>query len=230
MYTLAGGLTHELSQPLSGIRGYAEGLLIGLEEGLPISQDEIMRSLETIIGQVERIDRLLMQVRNYSDQDQRNTARACNIADIIDDSLTTVRAQFAARQLVVEWEPPEETILIYTSPHDLSEVIQHILNNAADAVLAREHTTSAQRCIHIVVEPHSHSGGPQIIISDGGIGMEPSILKRACEPFYTTKSPQHGVGLGLAICTSLLHQQKLNSPSTAHITKARARQLFSSNR
>ncbi len=142
---MAAGMAHEINQPLGGIRGFAEGILIGLEEGWDISTQEIIAKMRRIISEADRIDELIQGVRSFADDGGR--------LDLV----------------------------------------------AVDALTA---TQAAVRLMGTRLQAH----GVEIAVSDNGIGMDDATLAQAGEPFFTTKGPDRGVGLGLATVRGVLAQ------------------------
>jgi signal transduction histidine kinase len=77
-------------------------------------------------------------------------------------------------------------------------IVSNLVANAAHAIAESG---------SIRIESTQVSGRCRITIQDDGAGMAPEVLERMFEPFFTTKGPGHGLGLGLALCRTLLHKQ-----------------------
>src|SRR5690606_38619997 len=91
---------------------------------------------------------------------------------------------------LVEWEavPPDLTVSAVEADFVVS--LRGLINNAIDATRAKGSVTVAAR-----------RDGYQVVlyVEDSGCGMEATVLERAAEPFFTTKAPGQGVGLGLFV-------------------------------
>lgn len=202
---MAGGMAHEINQPLGGIRGFAEGILIGLEEGWDISSAEIKEKMRRIIVEADRIDDLIQGMRSFADDEAR--------LDIIDVDLSTV-VKAAARLMGtrmqahgVDWQTRTQglPVRVRANPFALQEVVQILLSNASDACLERHGRNGG--CVTTIIDGGVSPEDPVTLsIADNGSGMDATTLAKAGEPFFTTKGPDRGVGLGLAMARSILTQ------------------------
>jgi len=204
---MAAGMAHEINQPLGGIRGFAEGLLIGLEEGWDISQQEIMAKMRRIITEVDRIDDLIQSIRAFSDENARGEV-------VVVDALTATQAAVRLIGSRIQTHGIELAVtshgikpLVRANPFGLQEVVQILLSNASDACRDITPPGHRQAVIAIAVDGAATLADPVVIsITDNGAGMDAATLARAGEPFFTTKGPDHGVGLGLAMVRGILAQ------------------------
>jgi two-component system, cell cycle sensor histidine kinase and response regulator CckA len=202
---MAAGMAHEISQPLGGIRGFAEGILIGLEEGWDISEEEIITKMRRIIAEADRIDELIQSVRRFADDGGRLDLVAVDALTAVQAAVRLMGTRLQANGIELEVTARGLSTRVRANPFGLQEVVQILLANAGDACAAPG--DSAVRRIGILVDGGVAATDPVVItVADSGIGMDEATLAQAGEPFFTTKGPDRGVGLGLASARGLLAQ------------------------
>ncbi|MFP2931370.1 sensor histidine kinase, partial [Pyxidicoccus sp. 3LG] len=98
---------------------------------------------------------------------------------------------------------PEDPIAVVFNRRQLEQVLVELLSNAADAV---EDVKDRPRRIHVGVELPDMFGdfGPRMFVKDTGIGIFEDELQAVFEPYYTTKAPEKGAGLGLTVARALV--------------------------
>jgi signal transduction histidine kinase/ActR/RegA family two-component response regulator len=220
--TLAGGIAHDFNNLLTPILGYSQLTLESLPPGHASHAD-----IEAIVTAAGRARDLVKQILNFS---RKGTAerRCVTLEAPVREAVQLLRASIPSTiELRCEIHDAARTVLA-----DTSQVHQALLNlcgNAAqaldlqpgkiivslepvevDATLARK-------------RPHWRPGRyVRLSISDTGPGIEPTLLPRIFDPFFTSKGPGEGTGLGLAVVHGIMHahegavtvETKLGSGST----------------
>jgi signal transduction histidine kinase len=204
---MAAGMAHEINQPLSGIRGFAEGILIGLEEGWDISKQEILEKMKRIVDESDRIDSLIQSVRGFADENARLEMMRVDLYQVVQAAMRLWGTRLRARGIELSLTCTA-TAWVRANPFALQEVVQIVLTNAGDACLARVTKDNDHGGhIAIAIDGGADEHSPAIIsIHDNGIGMDAAILARVGEPFFTTKGPDRGLGLGLSVARGILAQ------------------------
>jgi signal transduction histidine kinase len=202
---MASGMAHEINQPLGGIRGFAEGILIGLEEGWDISKDEIIAKMRRIISESDRIDELIQGVRGFADDGNRLETVDMDVLTAVKAAVRLMGTRLQVHGIGVTVSSVGLAPRVHANPFGLQEVVQILLSNAGDACLAREVSGPGQ--VEICVDGGTCGSDPILVcVKDNGIGMDDGTLVKAGEPFFTTKGPDRGVGLGLAMARGILTQ------------------------
>jgi len=188
-------LAHEIKNPLTPIQLSAERLEHKLAAKLDSEPDRAMlsRSVATIVAQVQAMKQLVDEFRDYA----RLPAAQLHPLDL-NALVLEVLGLYAAPQeqgrLVAELEPALPAIEGDVS--QLRQVIHNLVQNALDAVEPR-----ADGLVRVVTETARNDGGElravRLRIIDNGGGFSEKVLKRAFEPYITTKAK--GTGLGLAV-------------------------------
>ena len=202
---VAAGVAHEVNTPLSVIQLETELVLDLIESGTPDPSCVEMSALQ-IQQEVQRIKRVVSQIRDFArkSNDQREPT---SVASFVESALGVMKHRLSNEpvNLVVDIAPDLAEVNGDTT--QLTQVLVNLIGNALDALRGTEH----QR---IFIKAYSSPLTPERIridICDTGPGMEPSVRERALDPFFTTKSPGHGTGLGLAVVQTIvdLHEGEL---------------------
>lgn len=196
---MAAGLAHELKQPLQSMTLAAD---IAMLAAARKDHTEIVRRLETIIGQAQRAGDLIERVRR-SARGSVNTGAAedVQLAAAVEGALLLTGSTLANAGVTVDVALGEPTPVVCAEAVSLEQVLSNLLLNAADA-LALQPADVARR-VRIAAE-RSADGMVRISIADTGGGIAAEVFERIFQPFVTTKGPDKGTGLGLSICHGLI--------------------------
>ena len=185
-------LAHEIKNPLTPIQLSAERLEMKLAGKLqPIEQAMLTKSVKTIVDQVDAMKRLVNDFRDYARLPTADLKPVDLNALVIE--VMQLYADDAAQSIQVELDPLAP--LIRGDAQQLRQVMHNLLQNAQDA---QEGLPAAgQASITLKTEFSTSSRRVRLIVRDKGTGFPDHILKRAVEPYVTTKAK--GTGLGLAV-------------------------------
>lgn len=186
-------LAHEIKNPLTPIQLSAERLQHKLADKLGAPEAEmLMRSTQTIVNQVSALKNMVDAFRQYARMPEP-TAQELDFNALLREVLTLYESH--AGWIHVELAPNLPRLI--GDPAQLRQVIHNLLQNAQDA-LADSATPS------IVVRSEPVAGGMRITITDNGSGFPEQLMKRAFEPYVTTKPK--GTGLGLVIVKKIVEE------------------------
>jgi len=207
MGQLAAGISHELNQPLSGIKGFAQTALLDLPENSQIRDD-----INRIIEQADRMDKIIKNVRFFS----RKSDFVMEIVDIhkpLEDALLLLHEQLKIHDITIQEHFDTSIPGIYGDANQLQQVFINLINNAKDAIEATGRTEG--RVIGIITRLNGDEKYIEISIHDQGCGIPQEHLAYLFNPFFTTKSPGGGMGLGLSIVYRIVenHNGKISVES-----------------
>jgi two-component system sensor histidine kinase RegB len=182
--TLAAGTAHELSTPLATIALASRELQRALEtRGLEAALTDDARLIRT---EVDRCQAILDQMSGRAGGAAADEAEMVRLQDLMDDVRSRLASDRVGRLVV---HAPEELPPVFIPRAGLSQTLLSLIANAFDA------TPDANT--PVVVNISATSDTFRIEIADEGPGLTPEATRRAGEPFYTTKDPGRGLGLGL---------------------------------
>ena len=196
---LAGGVAHDFNNILMGIMGHAELLLEEMPHGS--SQAEALR---LIINASTRAGDLTRQLLSFSRKGKLQTT-PLDMHKMVREVVALLSRSFD-RRIIIEMELNAPRSTIMGDPSMLQNAILNLGVNARDA-MTRDKVEQGAVCrltfATRIVEMAAENGGPhgsclELSVSDTGTGIEPHIQPMIFEPFYTTKAPGEGTGLGLA--------------------------------
>jgi two-component system C4-dicarboxylate transport sensor histidine kinase DctB len=182
---MSAAVSHELNQPLAAMKTYLAGARLLLTRRRP---DEALSSFQRIDDLIDRMGGITRQLKSYARKgdvdmepvDLRGSVRA---------ALAMMAPQLGKMAVQIQTTLPSEPAVVMADPLRIEQIIVNLLRNALDAVRGRD-----DKRINILLV-----AGETILLSiaDNGPGLaDPDKL---FEPFYTTKKPGEGLGLGLAI-------------------------------
>ena len=191
-------LAHEIKNPLTPIQLSAERLerkLIGKLE--PQDHAVLTKSVQTIVDQVDAMKRLVNEFRDYARLPSAEL-KPVQLNTLISDVMALYASEPTDRhnRTMVTTELDAACPAIMGDEQQLRQVIHNLLQNAQDACEARGNDLSESRVI-VRTEWNAQRNRVRLAVIDSGPGFHPNILKRAFEPYVTTKTK--GTGLGLAV-------------------------------
>jgi two-component system sensor histidine kinase RegB len=190
--TLATGAAHELATPLSTIAVVAKELSRSLAPGG--GNDTAVADAHLIRREVERCREILRQMAADAGQHTGEAATRLGVRELVDAALDGLPLPEQVR--VTHGSGAGEHVL-HAQPNATAQALRSVLKNAIQA----SPTTS-------VVEVHTHVHDHECVIEvrDEGKGMSDEVQRRAGEPFFTTKEPGEGMGLGLFLTRIVLER------------------------
>ncbi len=180
---LAAGLGHELNEPLANILGFAQ--LAAATPGLP---EAVRRDLARIEAAALHCREIIKKLLIFGRQLPLRWERVA-LGEILQQVQGLVAASAARQQVAV-------TIEVEGAPAvrgDASQLLQAVVNLAINAI----HAMPSGGTLRLVAQ--AEGGNAVLLVEDTGIGMGSAVLRQIFQPFFTTKGPDGGTGLGLAV-------------------------------
>ncbi|MFP7572133.1 ATP-binding protein [Marivita sp. S2033] len=188
---MSAAVSHELNQPLAAMKTYLAGAKLLMRRNRP---DEAFSAFSRIDDLIERMGGITRQLKSYARKGQE-AFTPVNMGDALAASLTMMEPQLKSRKVKITKILPDEKVLVMGDRMRIEQVMINLLRNALDAT-----KTVDDPQLEIILASGETA---TLTIRDNGHGIED--LDALFEPFYTTKQPGDGVGLGLAISSGIVN-------------------------
>jgi signal transduction histidine kinase/FixJ family two-component response regulator len=188
---LVSGVAHELNNPLAAVMSFTEQLL---HESRDDDQRLALSTVHEQAGRARAIVRDLLQVVRDRGERERH---ATSLEALLASCIHTLRHDCEAARVTIESHTINAGPLALVDPTGLAQVFDNILRNA---LLASPPASSITTTLEYLAD------GWRISISDQGPGVPEHVRAHLFEPFFTTRSPGEGTGLGLAVSQGIIDQ------------------------
>lgn len=193
---LSGSLAHELVQPLTAILSNAQAG-VRLLANQPSNLEEVRASLGYIVDNAKRASDVIRKLRSMLRKDPTEFMRL-DINDVVREIMQIVRSDLIERRVDVVLDLQEDLAQISGDRVQLQQVMMNLMMNAADAMSAN--ASARTLTIHTIATAADEI---EVQVADTGTGIPEGDVDRIFAPFVTSKSG--GMGLGLSVCTMLIH-------------------------
>lgn len=205
---LTAGVAHELNNPLNYILGGYVSINENLKEGNELDKKEIRDYLDWIKSGLDRATYIVKSLNLFSSS-SKEMADVCNLHDIIDDCLLMLKNKCNDKIEIIK-DLTSSPVTVSGNNGKLHQVILSLLFNAIESV---DNTGK----IHI--KTIAKENEIMISIEDNGCGIPKENLNKVLDPFFTTKPPGEGAGLGLSITNSIIQEHKGTFLFTSEVQK-----------
>jgi len=195
---LAGGVAHEINNPLTGIFTFTHMLLKRKE--LP---EEVRQDLETIAQETERVRKIVKGLLDFSRQTELDR-EPTDVNRLIRQTLSLVENQALIKGVSLNFEPGEGLPTVTLDRNQMQSVFLNIVINALDATDAGGSITVTSGVGVSTSKPGQN--GIEILFTDTGCGIPSENLNRLFDPFFTTKDIGQGTGLGLSVSYGIVER------------------------
>jgi signal transduction histidine kinase len=194
---LSGGIAHEINQPLTAILSNAQAALHLLAQKSPNLVD-IRDAISDIVHENNRAGDVIVRLRKLLKKGERKP-EPVNLNELIRSTVALLNSELIARSIDVHTDLATGLPAAWGDPVQLQQVLLNLLMNAMDAMAL---TPKALRLVAISTRAQQ-AGTLEVSIRDRGSGIGLKSQDQLFKPFYTSKD--HGLGLGLTICSTILH-------------------------
>lgn len=187
---MSAAVSHELNQPLAAMKTYLAGARLLLRRNRP---EEALSAFHRIDDLIERMGAITQQLKSYARKGQA-TLSPVDLSEALTGALSMMEPQLKSRRVRINRILPDSPVRVMGDRMRIEQVLVNLLRNALDATKSVDDPE-----VEIILAAGETA---TLSVRDNGHGIEdPDAL---FEPFYTTKQPGDGVGLGLAISSGIV--------------------------
>jgi signal transduction histidine kinase len=203
--TLAAGINHEICNPLGIARGQCEAFLLnkrdGIYENTPDSEQlkQGLDIMQLVIKEVDRATAITKKLSTFAKPSKGEITDDVDVAKETDEVLALIGYELRLDKIEFVKNIPPTLAHIRADKKQIQEILFNLIRNAAQAI-----TESGK----ITVSAHEQDAKVLIDITDTGCGIPEDKLGMIFNPFYTTKDPGKGTGLGLFIVRQVVERNK----------------------
>lgn len=189
---LAAGVAHEIGNPITGIACLTQNLHYDTDN------PEVLETARQILSQTDRVTKIVHSLVNYSHsgQHKKNAFELVVLRDCATEAIQLLELQKDRTEVIFCNDIAADAIVVGDT-QQMIQVFINLLSNARDASKAGG---------RVMLESNATDQSLIISITDEGKGIAPDHIAQVFEPFYTTKEPGEGTGLGLAMVYSIIEE------------------------
>lgn len=187
MGLMAGGVAHEINNPLGAILAFAQ--LLRREKMEPAEAQEYLQEVE---DSAVRCKQIVERLLRFARQAKRDEKRVFSFNDVVTETAFLVEKSYLSGRIRFERELATDLWPVEGNSNEISQVILNLITNARDAM-------SQGGRLLVTTKNRPDEEAVEIAVRDTGHGIPPDVLARIFDPFFTTKPEGKGTGLGLAV-------------------------------
>jgi PAS domain S-box-containing protein len=195
---MAGGLAHEINNPLAIIQGRASDLRRLAAGDAPLAASAVRAACDNIVQTSDRAIKILRGLKGFGREAGKDPMEFASIYEIAEQCMELQQARFDSNDIEVRVDLKPDIPLLLCRETQIGQILTNVLNNAFDAIVQSD---SAVRWISLTAEQVEDD--IRIDITDSGPGIEDHFKAHLMEPFFTTKELGLGMGVGLSLSRAI---------------------------
>ncbi len=192
---MAGGVAHEINNPLTVIRLKAEVLQKSLSHE-PADVERLKSHVSKITETTDRIAKIIEGLRFFARDGRNDSMETATLRSILENTLSLCREHFHNHNVDIHIDPYPVHLELSCRPVEISQVLLNLMSNAFDAIADLD-----EKWIRIQVDTTWNEIHIRVI--DSGKGVPADLQSKIMQPFFTTKEVGKGTGLGLSISAGI---------------------------
>ncbi|MFZ4404970.1 MAG: sensor histidine kinase [Pseudobdellovibrionaceae bacterium] len=201
MGEMAGGIAHEINNPMSIITGKA-GMILRWAEKNQLDPEKVKTSAQKIVEIVDRIGKITKGLLIFARNGENDPFRSCDLSVTIDNTVEMLREKAKGSHIEIEWQKPTST-MVDCRETQIAQTVINLLNNSVDA-LKRLEIEDKKIQVQLVVE----ETWCKLSVVDSGSGIAAPVVEKMFQPFFSTKEVGDGTGMGLSNSEGIARQHK----------------------
>ena len=190
---MSAALSHELNQPLTAIKSYAENARTYLKRN---KIDQADQNISYISDMSDRMAELGSHLRNFA-RKPRQVVDAVDLGTVMAGVRLLIDPRMKGEGAELITHGFDDELFVLGGQNRLQQVLLNLINNALDAM-------SGQNDPVVTISVEAKDDGVSLCVRDTGTGLEDAIAAEMFDPFFTTKGVNEGLGLGLSISYNIV--------------------------
>jgi len=202
---MAGGVAHEINNPLSIIHASAADLLRGVRSEGAVPPEIVLRNSERIVQTANRIAKIIKSMRHLAREGSQDKMRPIPASKVVEEALDVCKERFKVHGVNLLLSNIDPTLSVSCREVQIEQVLLNLLQNAFDAVTEQ----AGERWVRLAAVLQDDA--VEFSVTDSGPGIPPQLKTKIMQPFFTTKEVGKGMGLGLSLSRRIVedHGSKL---------------------
>ncbi|MDD5254646.1 MAG: ATP-binding protein [Candidatus Omnitrophica bacterium] len=198
---LAGGVAHEINNPLSGVLNNVQLVKMLATQQQDFRMEDFKKILDVIEESAERCKRIIRSLLDFSHA-SKGTFERVSLNEAVEKVAVLISREFQLEGITIQKALQPDLPLVMGEPQLLQQFIFDIFSNARWAILQKAAKEGGTITIETVDNPRENT--VRLSITDTGIGMDEETINKIFDPFFTTKEVGQGTGLGLSIVYNII--------------------------
>ena len=195
---MAGGLAHEISNPLAIIHGRATELLDMAAGEAPVAAEDVRAACDDIVKTSNRASSILRGLRGFAREAGQDEMQLASIYDIAEESVELQQSRADRHDVELRVSLDADLPLLLCRETQIGQILTNLLNNGFDAIVQSESVTR-----WVALTAACDRGNMVIEVTDSGPGIEDHFKSHLMEAFFTTKEFGLGMGVGLSLSRAI---------------------------
>jgi|GEM_PF-5386116 len=201
MGEMIGAIAHQWRQPLNVTGLIIQNLQMAYEYG-ELDKERFRSAVGTAMWQINFMSKTIDDFRNFFKPSKGK--EIFEVRKVVDETISLVNAQLQNNYIDVEITADKEGLVIDGYPNEFKHVLLNLINNAKDAILAREAKENCRSKITITISEKAEK--VILKIRDTGGGIPEGIMNKIFDPYFSTKEAGAGTGIGLYISKTMIER------------------------
>ena len=197
MGEMINNIAHQWRQPLNELGLYLQDLTYAYDSP-DFSGEYLDNSVNKSMELIGHMSQTINDFMSFFRSDKEVTT--FNVNQVIRRTISLIEKNFQVQQIRIVFQPGPDCVL-ESYPNEYAQALLNIIVNARDALLEK-HTADAR----ILIQSFSEGGKAVVTITDNAGGIAPDIIDRLFDPYFTTKGPDKGTGIGLFMSITIIEK------------------------
>jgi len=194
---MIGNIAHQWRQPLNTLALMVQELAWYYDHD-QLSKEYLDATVTRAMQVINHMSKTIDGFRNFFEPDKEKVS--FRVSDVLAQTVSIVEAAFHELRIAIELQADPD-LYVNGNPNEFSQVILNILVNAKDALLERKVASP-----RVTVRLFREGGRAVLVICDNAGGIAPEIMDKIFDPYFTTKGPDKGTGIGLFMSKTIIEK------------------------